>query len=88
MKRSIPVRRLTIERIVLNVRGLTPASAEAAARALAPALARALAASGPRGHSTDRIDAGEIAYTRAPSTDTLTADVAQRIAQRVHGKED
>ena len=78
---------MTIDRIDLDLRGFSPESAEAAARALGPAIARALAISGLRSQPTDHLDAGEIAYTRAPSSDALAADVAQRIAHRVRGKE-
>ena len=87
MNRAPRPRRVTIERIEIDLRGIAPASAEAAARLLGPALTRALTAERSRIGATDRVDAGEIAYTRAPSIDALAGDIAQRIARGMRRKE-
>jgi hypothetical protein len=75
-----PRRRLHIERLELDLRGIAPASAEAAARALGPALARELETHGGNIEATRRIDAGRIATAASPEPGPLAARIAQRIA--------
>jgi hypothetical protein len=43
----MPVRRVTIDRLDLDLRGIEPRAAETAARALGPAIERALGSRGP-----------------------------------------
>ena len=82
-------RRLRIDRLDLDLRGIPPATAEAAARALGPALARALASNHARiaraGHiaPADRIDAGRITSPASPRARDLAAGIAERIAGAV-----
>lgn len=79
-----PARRLRIERLELDLRGVPPATAEAAARALGPALARALGqslATAPLQQApADRIDAGRLAMPGSPGPLELATGIAQRIA--------
>jgi hypothetical protein len=88
MNRRQQQRRLTIERIDLDCRGMPAASAEAMARALGPALARALSGEPVRVASAERIDAGSVARSRAPEPEMLAADIAQRIAQQLRRRDD
>lgn len=73
-------RRLRIERLELDLRGIAPATAEAAARALGPALAQALAPHHALIGPADRIDAGRIASPASPGALELATSIAQRIA--------
>jgi hypothetical protein len=75
-----PRRRLHIDRLELDLRGVTPAAAEAAARALGPALARLLEADAGHIAAKGRIDAGAIATPASPEPGALAASIAQRIA--------
>ena len=75
-----PRRRVRIDRLELDLRGIAPATAEAAARALGPALAKALAPQHAHLAPADRIDAGRIASPAAPGAHDLAAGIAQRIA--------
>ncbi|MPZ45830.1 MAG: hypothetical protein GEV05_21075 [Betaproteobacteria bacterium] len=78
-------RRLHIERLDLDMRGIPPATAEAAVRALGPALAREplarefVADAGNVG-AKRRIDAGRLAASASPEPGALAAGIAQRIA--------
>jgi hypothetical protein len=74
------VRRLTIERLELDMRGVPHATAESAARRLGPALSRALADRQLTATPAARIDAGAIAVGAAPDANVLAARVAQQIA--------
>jgi len=76
----VPRRRLRIDRLELDLRGIAPATAEAAARALGPALADALAPHHAHIAPADRIDAGRIASPASPGADDLAASIARRIA--------
>jgi hypothetical protein len=80
------VRRLRIDRLDLDLRGIAPPTAEAAARALGPALAKALASGGPAIASTGRLDAGRIKSLATPDAQTLAAGIAQRIAHAIRGE--
>ena len=75
-----PRRRLHIERLELDLRGVAPATAEATAQALGPALARALAVDAGDIAVKQRIDAGRIATPAMPQPGALAEGVAQRIA--------
>jgi hypothetical protein len=75
---------LHIERLELDLRGVTPEIAEAAARALGPALARALSARDVPSTSAGRIDAGRIASSATPSANQLAGDMARRIARSIN----
>jgi hypothetical protein len=80
---SRPGRRLRIDRVELDLRGITPATAEAAARALGPALARALASHHAQIVPAERIDAGRIATPASPAAHDLAAGIARRILRSV-----
>lgn len=80
---SPPGRRLRIDRLDLDLRGIAPAIAEAAARALGPALAQALAPQHGHIAPAERIDAGRIASPPSPGAHELAARIAQRIAHTV-----
>jgi hypothetical protein len=79
-------RRLHIDRLELDLRGVAPATAEAAARALGPALAQALVPLDGNVAPAERIDAGRIASPASPSASDLAAGIAQRIARSVRGR--
>lgn len=83
---AAPRRRLRIDRLELDLRGVPPATAEAAVRALGPALARALAPHEVRPRPAERIDAGRVETTAAPATHELAAGIAQRIAGSIGRK--
>lgn len=78
-----PSRRLRLERLELDLRGVAPSTAEATARALGPALAQALAARRVQLAPADRIDAGRITSPASPSALDLASRIAQRIANSV-----
>jgi hypothetical protein len=79
-------RRVHIDRLDLDLRGIAPADAEAAARLLGPALARALAGRHPTAGSTDRLDAGRIETTRRPDPQQLATQMAGHLAGRLGDK--
>ena len=102
MRRASPhVRRhLRVGRLDLDLRGIAPETAEAAARALGPALARALQVrsasrlgeSGPgirdsRFRPADRIDAGRIESPASHTAHDLAARIARRIAHALEREE-
>ena len=73
-------RRLHIDRIDLDLRGIDPATAEVAVRLLGPALQAELAHSAPgRLAASAQIDAGRIAPASGPQ------GLATRLAQRIAG---
>lgn len=78
-------RRLHIDALELDLRGIAPATAEAAVRALGSALAQALARQHAPLAPTERIDAGRIASPASPSAHELATSIAQRIAQSIPG---
>jgi len=86
MNETAPKRRVRIDAIDLDLRGLSPENASEAARALGPALARALAGSAVRIAPAERIDAGTIRTSPAPDARALTAAIATRIARKVGGE--
>jgi hypothetical protein len=73
-------RRVRIDRLELDLRGIAPATANAAARALGPALADALASTPPHVTASARIDAGRITSAASPSPTDVAAGIARRIA--------
>ena len=79
-------RRLRIDRLELDLRGIAPATAEAAARALGPALAEAMASQRAPIAPSERIDAGRIANPASSSAQDLAAGIARRIARSVRGE--
>jgi len=80
---SRPGRRVRIDRLELDLRGIAPATADAAARALGSALADALAAQKAHIAAADRIDAGRIASPASPDANELARAVAGRIANTI-----
>ena len=74
-------RHVRIERLELDLRGMDPATAEAAVRLLGPALQAELARRpATRTASAGRIDAGRVAAASEPQA--LAASLATRIAQQ------
>lgn len=80
-------RRVHIDRLELDLRGVSAETAEAAARALGPALAQALASHRTGIAGTERVDAGRIASPASPSPRQLATGIAQRVAQSLRGGE-
>jgi hypothetical protein len=74
-------RRIHIERLELDLRGIDPKTAEAATRRLGPSLEKALAQRRGRFDSAPRIDAGSIAP--ASESHDVASGLAHQIAQRV-----
>jgi hypothetical protein len=83
--RHQPTRRLHIKRLDLDVHGVAPKTAEAAARLLGPALARALAGHRIDGTSAEQIDAGRIRLSGAADAGKLSRQLAQHIASKTSG---
>jgi hypothetical protein len=77
-------RRLSIDRLDLDLRGIDPAVAEAAVRLLGPALQEQLAQRQGPFNAAARIDAGSIAVPATAGSEprALANGLAQRIAQR------
>ena len=71
-------RRIAIDRLDLDLRGIDPAVAEAAVRKLGPALREHLASQGGGMVPAARIDAGTVAP--AADAERLANGLAQRIA--------
>ena len=78
-RRNAP-RRIRIDRVDLDLRGIAPATAEAAARALGPALERELASRAGEIGASQRVDAGRLSVTASQDPVTLAQGIAQRIA--------
>lgn len=72
-------KRISINRLDLDLRGVDPATAEAAVRLLGPALQAAFAQRHGGIASAARIDAGRIAPASEPQA--LAERLAQRLAQ-------
>ena len=72
-------RRVAIDRLDLDLRGIDPALAEAAVRLLGPALQTAFARRGGalHGMAAARVDAGRVAPASEPQA------LAERLAQRI-----
>ena len=80
-----PRRRVYIDRLDLDLRGIAPTTAEAAARELGPALARALASHQGEIAPAARIDAGRLASPASPTAHDLARRLAERVAGAVRG---
>jgi hypothetical protein len=74
-------RRIHIERLELDLRGIDPKTAEAATRRLGPSLERALAERRGRFDSAPRTDAGSI--SPAGESHDVASALAHRIAHHV-----
>jgi hypothetical protein len=74
------MKRLSIDRLDLDLRGVPHGTAENAARLLGPALARALEGRRVTAAAAESIDAGRIAGTT--DAGALAAGIAQRIADK------
>ncbi len=79
------MKRLVIDRLDLDLRGVSPATAEQVARLLGPALARALRGWELHAPRHRDIDAGQISTEAAPEPASLATQIAQRIAHRTSG---
>lgn len=77
--------RLHIERLELDLRGISPDTARAAADALGPALRQAMAADPQAARSAGSLDGGRIASPATPGAHALAALIAQRVASTVKG---
>ncbi|MGH8581308.1 MAG: hypothetical protein ACREWG_00670 [Gammaproteobacteria bacterium] len=76
------MKRLVIDRLDLDLRGVSPATAQTVARLLGPALARAM-----RGRQIDaapdhQIDAGRLGVATGTEPGVLATRIAERIAHR------
>jgi hypothetical protein len=78
------MKRLVIDRLELDLRGLPPAAAEAAARLLGPALAQALTQSRVTPGAAERLDAGRINVAASTQPGALATRMAQHIAHRIN----
>ena len=74
------VRRIHIQRLDVDARGMAPRAAEATARLLRPALAQALARRRTEALSAKRVDAGRMALGGAAAPHAVAQQLAQRIA--------
>ena len=90
MTRADTPRRLRIDRLELDLRGLPPATAKAAVRALGPAFAQALARGETAGAPTlsdiapaRRIDAGRVKPAASVTAHDLAAGIARRVTDAV-----
>lgn len=79
-------RRLHIDALELDLRGIPPEIAEEAARLLGPALAQALAGQPVQALPAERLDVGELASPASPDAHVLAASIAQRIAGSLRGQ--
>lgn len=75
-------RHIVIDRLDLDLRGIDPATAQAAARLLGPALSRALQQRDFSTRSMDRLDAGRIDSPASPQPAALAARIARQIARQ------
>jgi hypothetical protein len=74
------MKRLAIDRLDIDLRGVPPATAEAAVRLIGPALARALSGRHVFATPGASIDAGRVTVGTAPNANALATRVAQQIA--------
>lgn len=77
---STSVRRLHIEHLDLDLRGMAPHAAEAAARLLKPALVQALAGRRIEAISAKRVDVERITLAGAEAPHAVAYQLARRIA--------
>ena len=84
--------RLHIDRLDLDLRGVAPATAQAAVRLLGPALEQAWAsADAARGvsvapHEAPRLDAGRLEAAAGSSASQLAQQIAARLVSLIHGE--
>ena len=84
---SIPTRRrVRIERLDLDMRGIDADRAERAARALGPALAAVITPHRAIAAAADRIDAGRVESPAGAGSRDLAAAIARRVADVLEGK--
>jgi hypothetical protein len=74
------MKRLSIDRLDLDLRGISRDTADNAARLLGPALARALAGRRITATGAESIDAGRV--TGSADAGTIATGIAQRIAEK------
>jgi hypothetical protein len=79
------MKRLVIERLDLDLRGVPRATAELAARQIGPALARALTGRRLTSVSAASVDAGAVAIGAAPEAAAVATQIAARIAGTTSG---
>jgi hypothetical protein len=79
------MKRLLIDRLDLDLRGVSPANAESVARLLGPALAQAMRGRQIGRSPAQEIDAGRFSVSAAPEPGELAARIAQRIADKTSG---
>lgn len=75
--------RLHIGRLELDLRGISPATARAAADMLGPALREAMAANPHAPRSAASLDGGRIASPAASDAQGLAARIARRVASTI-----
>ncbi|CAA2102617.1 hypothetical protein [Variovorax paradoxus] len=80
--KAAAARRIVIDRLELDLRGIDPATAQAAARLLGPALSRALQQRDFTARSTERLDAGRIDSPASSQPAALAARIARQIARQ------
>jgi len=76
------MKRLVIDRLDLDLRGVSPATAHTVARLLGPALARAMRGRHIDAAPAQRIDAGRLGMATATEPGVLASQIAERIAHR------
>lgn len=74
-------KRIVIDRLDLNLRGIDQATAQAAARLLGPALSRALQQRNFTARAIDTLDAGHIDTPASPQPAELATRIARQIAR-------
>jgi hypothetical protein len=77
------MKRVIIDRLELDLRGVAPANAQEAARLLGPALQRALAKRSISASPAERLDAGRIDITASAQPPSIATRAAERIAQHI-----
>lgn len=83
-------RRLRIDRLEIDLRGMAPDTAATTASALGAALARELASGRPHLVAAERVDAGRVTSPAAPGAPPdgrgLADTIARRVAARIRGE--
>lgn len=78
-------RRLHIDRLELDLRGIPPATADRAVRLLGPALARTIEGRGATMVKQREVDAGRIESSAGAEPQALAERIAARIGERIFG---
>jgi siderophore synthetase component len=76
------MKRLSVERLNLDLRGITPATARSAARLLGPALTQALAGRSLIDRPAASIDTGRSGIETAHDSTRLASHIARQIAAK------